>query len=95
MSFQPNDPTRVLLINGYSASNRGDGLLVKLGAELVREAFPHNNLSITAAVQDTDSFKNWTGFDTISTFGPSSGIRLAVRGIAALLTIIVAQVSLS
>lgn len=83
-----NSPSlNVLLINGYSAANRGDGLLVALAAELLEEASNGLPLSIVAGVQDPDSFEGWNGFEPISVFGVASGVRLAVRGLLALGTI--------
>ena len=74
----------VLLINGYSAANRGDGLLVTLAAELLEEASNGLPVSIIAGVQDPASFDGWNGFEPISVYGATSGMRLAVRGLIAL-----------
>jgi polysaccharide pyruvyl transferase WcaK-like protein len=66
-------PLHVVLLHAYSRLNSGDGLLVDLSVELLREAFG-NGVRITIVAADPDSFA-----DTGRTLGAPV---LAQRGVA-------------
>lgn len=48
---------RALILHGYSAANRGDGLLVELALEIVRDALGED-VEITVAANHPDSFQD-------------------------------------
>ncbi|MHA6797155.1 polysaccharide pyruvyl transferase family protein [Pseudonocardia bannensis] len=66
---------KVVLLNAYSAENRGDGLLVELAVDLVQEAVG-SNVDISVIAADPDSF---SGLDVVS---PLPGRGRATRGAA-------------
>lgn len=75
---------KVLILNVYSAANRGDGLLAELAHEFTLMAMPQVR-EITVSAHDPDSFADHT-FSAISPFGSSQSSEVALRGLVALLT---------
>ncbi|PFG33185.1 polysaccharide pyruvyl transferase family protein [Sanguibacter antarcticus] len=51
----PGRPRRAIILHGYSAANRGDGLLVELALDIVRSALGED-VEITVAANHPDSF---------------------------------------
>lgn len=76
---------RVLILNGYSASNRGDGLLVELAVGMVRAALG-TEAEIVASVQDPLSFGLVEGARVIGTYSRRGGPRMAAAAGLALLS---------
>lgn len=74
-------PKRIVLINAYSAANKGDGLLVDLTAQLLAEAGADRaGLSVIAA--DPDSFP---AGDVVAPFAGQSRKTKGIHGMLALL----------
>ena len=69
--------SRVLLLNAYSALNRGDGLLAELAIELCREALGADT-RICLAAPDPDSF-GALSVHAISPFGSTKSVIVALR----------------
>lgn len=80
------EPKKVLIINGYSASNRGDGLLVELARDLVIDGSKDISVEVSAAVMDPGSFNEIDGVEIISTFRSHDRLSLIIGGFVALLT---------
>jgi len=80
------EPKKVLIVNGYSASNRGDGLLVELARDLAIDGSKDIPIEVSAAVMDPDSFNEIDGVEIIPTFRSHTKISLITGGFVALLT---------
>ncbi|WP_111766538.1 polysaccharide pyruvyl transferase family protein [Nakamurella deserti] len=79
---------RVVILNVYSARNRGDGLLAELAVAMGRDAYGADT-TFTVAAHDPASFDD-TDFGSpvtvLSPFGSAHGALVAIRGAIALIT---------